>query len=44
MISKKAIEPKGKRLNLKQQAFVREYLVDFNAIQAALRSRYSKKG
>ena len=30
-------------LNDKQTAFVREYLVDFNATQAAIRAGYSKK-
>lgn len=30
-------------LNPKQAAFVREYLVDFNATQAAIRAGYSKK-
>lgn len=30
-------------LNDKQEAFVREYLVDFNATQAAARAGYSKK-
>ncbi len=30
-------------LNDKQSAFVREYLVDFNATQAAIRAGYSKK-
>ena len=30
-------------LNPKQQAFVREYLVDFNATQAAIRAGYSPK-
>lgn len=30
-------------LNDKQMAFVREYLVDFNATQAAIRAGYSKK-
>lgn len=32
-----------KGLNDKQAAFVREYLVDFNATQAAIRAGYSKK-
>lgn len=27
----------------KQQSFVREYLVDLNATQAAIRAKYSKK-
>lgn len=30
-------------LNARQQAFVREYLIDLNATQAALRAGYSKK-
>ena len=30
-------------LNIKQAAFVREYLVDFNATQAAIRAGYSAK-
>ena len=30
-------------LSLKQQAFVREYLIDFNATQAAIRAGYSQK-
>jgi phage terminase small subunit len=30
-------------LNAKQRAFVREYLVDSNATQAAIRAGYSKK-
>ena len=30
-------------LNLKQQAFVREYVVDLNATQAAIRAGYSEK-
>ena len=32
-----------RELNDKQAAFVREYLVDFNATQAAIRAGYSKK-
>lgn len=32
-----------KGLNEKQAAFVREYLVDFNATQAAIRAGYSSK-
>ena len=32
-----------KGLNDKQAAFVREYLVDFNATQAAIRAGYSKR-
>jgi phage terminase small subunit len=31
------------KLTAKQQAFIREYLVDFNATQAAIRAGYSKK-
>lgn len=31
------------KLNDKQQKFVREYLIDYNATQAAIRSGYSKK-
>ena len=31
----------GDRLNLKQRAFVREYLIDRNATQAAIRAGYS---
>lgn len=33
-----------KKLTHKQMAFVREYLLDFNATQAALRAGYSKNG
>ncbi len=33
----------GKELNERQAAFVREYLVDFNATQAAIRAGYSEK-
>lgn len=32
-----------KTLNTKQAAFVREYLIDLNATQAAIRAGYSKK-
>lgn len=35
--------PKKDGLTAKQQAFVREYLCDFNATQAAIRSGYSKR-
>lgn len=31
------------KLTAKQQAFIREYLVDFNATQACIRAGYSKK-
>lgn len=33
---------KGKKLTTKQENFVREYLVDLNATQAAIRAGYSK--
>ena len=33
---------KEKKLTLKQQRFVEEYLVDFNATQAAIRAGYSE--
>jgi phage terminase small subunit len=36
-------EPKDKPLNPKQEAFAREYLVDLNATQAAIRAGYSPK-
>jgi phage terminase small subunit len=36
-------KPKRKSLTKKQQAFVREYLVDLNATQAAIRAGYSEK-
>lgn len=36
------VKPKG--LNLQQQAFVREYLIDGNGTQAAIRAGYSKNG
>lgn len=32
-----------RKLNLKQQAFCREYLIDLNATQAAIRAGYSAK-
>lgn len=32
-----------KKLTAKQAAFVREYLIDFNATQAAIRAGYSQK-
>lgn len=32
-----------KKLTAKQEMFCREYLVDFNATQAALRAGYSQK-
>ena len=35
--------PKSNGLTEKQKAFVREYLIDFNATQAATRAGYSKK-
>ncbi len=34
---------KGKGLTKKQKRFIEEYLVDFNATQAAIRSRYSSQ-
>lgn len=34
---------KGKKLTAKQAAFVKEYLVDLNATQAAIRAGYSAK-
>jgi phage terminase small subunit len=34
---------KKQKLTDKQKAFVNEYLVDFNATQAAIRAKYSKK-
>jgi phage terminase small subunit len=34
---------KKSKLNIKQAAFVQEYLVDLNATQAAIRAGYSKK-
>lgn len=34
---------KGGKLTAKQQAFVREYLIDLNATQAAIRAGYSAK-
>lgn len=34
---------KGDKLNPKQQRFVQEYLIDFNATQAAIRAGYSEK-
>lgn len=33
----------GRRLTPKQAAFVKEYLIDMNATQAAIRAGYSKK-
>lgn len=35
--------PKAKKLTAKQQMFVKEYLVDLNATQAAIRAGYSPK-
>lgn len=35
--------PKGDKLSQKQELFVREYLIDLNATQAAIRAGYSKK-
>jgi len=34
---------KGKKLTVKQENFIREYLVDLNATQAAIRAGYSAK-
>jgi phage terminase small subunit len=36
--------PKGDKLTDKQEKFCHEYLIDLNATQAAIRSKYSKKG
>ena len=33
----------NKQLTLKQERFIHEYLIDLNAAQAAIRSRYNKK-
>jgi len=41
-MAKKKVGPKQK-LSPKQAAFCREYLVDLNATQAAIRAKYSKK-
>lgn len=35
--------PKGDKLTDKQEMFCREYLIDLNATQAAIRAGYSKK-
>jgi len=40
-MSNKRVEKAGDGLNLKQRAFVREYLVDRNGTQAAIRAGYS---
>ena len=39
----KAISQTSKRLTLKEERFCREYLLDFNATQAAIRAGYSIK-
>jgi phage terminase small subunit len=36
-------ETQGKALTPKQRLFIKEYLVDFNATQAAIRAKYSKE-
>jgi len=48
MEAKKRKQPSGKGrlpgvITAKQELFVREYLIDFNATQAAIRAGYSKK-
>lgn len=42
-IEKQATEKTELKLNVRQQKFVDEYLIDFNATQAALRAGYSAK-
>jgi phage terminase small subunit len=37
-------EDRENELTAKQRAFVREYLIDLNATQAAIRAGYSEKG
>jgi len=43
LIRKQRSLAKPRKLTAKQERFVEEYLVDFNATQAAVRSGYSKK-
>lgn len=43
MAKKKATAKKPKELNEKQKMFCKEYIVDFNATQAAIRAGYSKR-
>jgi len=39
-----AVTKPTRPLNARQEAFIREYLIDFNATQAAIRAGYSTKG
>lgn len=43
MLQKREVVSVADRLTPKQQQFVREYLIDFNATQAAIRAGYSPK-